>query len=74
MKDEHVMDHLTFEPERPGELARAVHRPSVSGQRDVEGEIAFSYRTWDGVVDELSNSKVLEEVAGSRFSSHPPLI
>jgi len=39
-----------------------MQRPPVSRQRDVKGQIAFGYGAGDGVVNRLSDDKILEEV------------
>ena len=63
MEDEHVVDGLALVAEGLRELARAVQRPAVAGEGDVQREVAVGDGARDGVLDRGADFEVLEEVA-----------
>jgi hypothetical protein len=70
VEDKHVVHDLALETERARKLPRAVQRPPVPGQRDVQSKVAIGNRARNGMMNYVPDNKVrLDELNDSQHSA-----
>jgi hypothetical protein len=63
VEDKHVVHDLALESERVRKLPRAMQRPPIPRQRDVQSKVALANCARNGMMNDVPDNEVLEKIA-----------